>query len=181
MALPKNTNATLIADSSSNASGNVQGWVQTEKRAHQALAKLCISAPTAAAIIHFFTARMNRGTNAVVMSHESIAECLNVSKSAVIRSIKTLQESNFIQVLKTGKSNVYVINQQVAWQGNRGQRYAVFGAELLVLEQEQIKPIEQLQEEAAKLMPIPAPHFDERVYVMNDLIEPPDQQEMDLP
>jgi hypothetical protein len=181
MTLIKNTNATLVADASKNASGNVQGWVQTEKKAHQALARLCVKAPTAAATIHFFTARMNRGTNAVVISHESVAEWLGVSKSAVIRAVKTLQEANFIQILKAGRTNVYVINQQVAWQGKRGHRYAVFGAELIIHENEQDKTVEELQEDAKRLMPVPAPHFDERVYVTNDQIDPPDQQEMDLP
>ena len=39
--------------------------------------------------------------------------------------------------MKAGGATVYVVNSKVAWQGNRGERYAAFGADVLAIEAEQ--------------------------------------------
>ena len=56
---------------------------------------------------------------------------------SVNRALKYLREHNFIQSVKAGGATVYVVNNKVAWQGNRGERYAAFGADVLAIEAEQ--------------------------------------------
>ena len=161
--------------------GVTQGWLMTEKKAHQAMWKFGTKNATAIVVLHFLTSRLNRGTNGVVISYEAISQEMGIAKRTAQSAIAALAEANFIQILKSGKSNIYVVNHQVAWQGNRGARFAAFGAEILVSENEQSKPVDQLIEEAKTLQPVPIADFNERVYVQNNEIEPPDQQELDLP
>jgi hypothetical protein len=163
--------------------GQQQGWVMSDKRAHQAMWKFGVQPGNSTAIIvlHFLTARLHRGTNAVVMSFSAIAKTMNLTDKTIQTAIKKLAEAKFIQILKTGKSNVYVINHQVAWQGARGSRFAAFGAELMVHESEQTVSVDQLIEESKTLQSVPIMEFGERILVGNESIEPPDQQEMELP
>ena len=64
-------------------------------------------------------------------------------------------DARFIQILKSGKSNVYIINSQVAWQGERGARFAAFNSEIVLAEQEQIVPVDKLIEDAKELVTVP--------------------------
>ena len=164
-----------------DARGNVQGWLQVEKKAHRAMALFGAKNGTALAVLHLLTGRLNRGTNAVIMSHEAIASALGITSRTARDSTKKLEAAKFVQVLKSGTSNVYVINSRVAWQGVRGMRHASFNAELVVVEQEQDRPVDQLIEESKTLQHVPILDFNERLLVGNEDLPPPDQQEMDLP
>lgn len=164
-----------------DARGNVQGWLQVEKRAHRQMAIFGAKNGTALAVLHLLTARLNRGTNAVIMSHETIAAQLGITSRTAKDATKKLEAARFVQVLKTGTSNVYVINSRVAWQGVRGMRHAAFNAELVISEQEQAKPVDELIAESKELEHVPVLEFNERILVGNEELPPPDQQEMDLP
>lgn len=161
--------------------GVSQGWLQSDKKAHQAMWQFGIKNPSALSLLHYFLSQMDRGTNGVVMSALAIASVTGISQRTVQGAIKALSEAKFIQVLKSGKSNVYVINNQIAWQGKRGARYASFGADLIISESEQTVPVDQLINEAKELVNVPIMDFGERLLVSNDPIDPPDQQEMELP
>ena len=56
---------------------------------------------------------------------------------SVNRAVRYLVEHNFIQVIKAAGASVYVVNSRVMWQGNRGERYAAFGADIVAIESEQ--------------------------------------------
>lgn len=173
------TNASIHHDE--DARGDVQGWLQVEKKAHRAMAIFGAKNGTALAVLHLLTARLNRGTNAVIMSHEAIASAIGITSRTAKEATKKLEAAKFVQVLKSGTSNVYVINSRVAWQGVRGMRHASFNAELVVVEQEQDRPVDQLIEESKTLQHVPILDFNERLLVGNEDLPPPDQQEMDLP
>ena len=164
-----------------DARGNVQGWLQVEKKAHRATALFGAKNGTALAVLHLLTGRLNRGTNAVIMSHEAIASALGITSRTARDSTKKLEAAKFVQVLKSGTSNVYVINSRVAWQGIRGMRHASFNADLVVVEQEQDRPVDELIEESKSLQHVPILDFNERFLVGNEDLPPPDQQEMELP
>ena len=161
--------------------GDVQGWLQVEKRAHRQMAIFGAKNGIALAVLHLLTGRLNRGTNAVIMSHEAIATQLGITSRTARDATKKLEAAKFVQVLKSGTSNVYVINSRVAWQGVRGMRHASFNAELVVVEQEQAKPVDELIAESKELEHVPVLDFNERILVGNEELPPPDQQEMDLP
>jgi hypothetical protein len=162
--------------------GQQQGWLMSDKKAHQAMWQFGVQPGngTAIVVLHFLTSRLHRGTNAVVMSFEAIAKTMNLTDKTIKTAIKKLADARFIQILKSGKSNVYVINHQVAWQGSRGARFAAFGAELLVHEGEQDTPVDQLIEGAKELQTVPILDFGERLLVGNETVDPPDQGELSL-
>jgi hypothetical protein len=120
--------------------------------------------------------RMSR-SNALVVSQQAIANELGIKRESVNRAIKHLTDHNFMQVIKAGGASVYVVNSRVAWQGDRGARYAAFGADVIALETEQTGELDNLP----ALKGVPRMHEGERLLVGNEAIDPPDQGELELP
>lgn len=155
---------------------NTYGWLQFEKKAMKELEILSVKSPAAMGTLMYMINRMSR-SNALVVSQKAIAMALGLSLKSIGNSVKTLTEHNFIQTIKVGNTSVYVINSRVVWQGVRGERYAAFGAEVIAIESEQTSPIDDLP----PLKSVPKLHEGERLLVGNEAIDPPDQQELELP
>lgn len=173
-------NVSILSDAES-ARGQLQGWLQTDKAVHQKMWRFGLKNPSGLAILHFLLGRLHRGSNAVAISAASMAKVMGISSRTVQTAVVALAKARFIQILKVGTANVYVINSQVAWQGERGGRFAVFNSEIIVGESDQSTPVDELIEQAKQLERLPVPEVGERVLVGNEKIDPPDQQEMDLP
>jgi DNA-binding transcriptional regulator YhcF (GntR family) len=152
------------------------GWLQIEKKSAAALSKLAVKSPAAMATIMYMVNRMSR-TNAMVISQNAIATELGLTREAINRAIKLLSEHNFIEIIKTAGTSVYVVNTRVAWQGKRGERHAHFHADIIALEREQTQPIDKRE----PLKQVPVLMGDERIIVGNEPNDPPDQQELSLP
>lgn len=140
-----------------------QGWVQTDKKAHQAMWQLGIKHPMALSVLHFMVSRLNKGTNGVVISAAALAKQMGIAPRTVQSTITILRDCKFVQVLKTGNTNIYIINAHVAWQGERGSRFASFNAEIIVDEKEQDKSVEELIEQAMEQLPVPVMEFDQQI------------------
>lgn len=153
------------------------GWLQLEKKAAKELESLAIRSPAAMGTLVYMINRMSR-SNALVVSQGAIAQTLGISLKSVGNSVKLLTAHNFIQTIKVGNTSVYVVNSRVAWQGERGARYAAFGADVIALETEQDHPID---DNAAPLKTVPQLRDGERVLVGNEPTDPPDQGELHLP
>jgi len=93
--MKKSQNVTVLGDKD-NHRGNVQGWVQTDKTAHQAMYKLNLQMPAALTVLHFMISRMARGTSGVVMSHQAIANQIGIHKQTVAKAISLLDKFSFI-------------------------------------------------------------------------------------
>lgn len=124
-------------------------WVQTERKAHEAWARLVLKNGRAAALLHLLTARMGE-RNAVVISRATLAALLNCSEATVKRAVRDLRTENWISTVSLGGKggvNAYVINSQVAWQQDRSKLYlSVFDARVIASADEQeedtLKPVE---------------------------------------
>lgn len=173
-------NITLPGSAEDDSRGQVQGWLQVDKRVHQKMWQFGLKNPTGLAVLHFLTSRLRRGTNGVVMSYAAMAQAMGIADRTAKTAIAALAEAKFIQIVKSGKSNVYIINSNVAWQGKRGARFAAFNADIVVAEREQVLPVDQLIEDAKDLVAIPVLEDGERPLITNDDLDPPDQQEMEL-
>lgn len=165
--------AIIKSDNSKDAS---YGWLQFEKKGIQELKKLALRAPMAMGVLLHLVNNMGR-SNALAISQSAIAKQLGISVRAVAGAVATLASHNFIEVVKVGNMNVYRINSRVAWQGNRGERFAVFNAEIVAYEEEQPEGFDSLP----PLKPVPQLGEGERLLVGNELIDPPDQGELELP
>ena len=115
-------------------------WVQTERATHEKWAKLINSHPKAAALMHVIVGNMGRH-NALVASIPNLQQMMGCSRNTVIRAVATLRDQNWIEVRQlgaAGTTNVYVVNDRVAWSGSRdGIRYSLFSAAVLVSDDEQ--------------------------------------------
>lgn len=115
-------------------------WVQTERSAHEAWAKLIEKSPKAAQLMHVLTARVERN-NAVVASQKTLAELVKCSRRTVQRALDVLVSDRWIEIRQIGDSgtvNAYVINDRVVWSGKRdGIRYSLFSAAVILSDQEQ--------------------------------------------
>lgn len=156
-------NVTLPSENDETRGNRSQGWLQSDKAAHQAMWKLGIKHPMALAVLHFMVSKLSRGTNGVVISAAALAKQMGLAPRTVQNTITVLRDCKFVQVLKSGNVNVYIINSRVAWQGERGMRYASFNAQILVDESEQAKPVDELIEEANELMQVPVMTFNEEI------------------
>jgi Fe2+ or Zn2+ uptake regulation protein len=153
------------------------GWLQFEKKAIGELQKLAIASPAAMGTLMYLVNHMSR-SNALVVSQKAIAEGVGIKRETANRALKYLADHHFVQILKAGGSTVYVVNSRVAWQGDRGARYAAFGADVIAIESEQQA---DTVDDTTPLKQVPILHEGERLHVGNEPIDPPDQGELSLP
>jgi hypothetical protein len=110
-------------------------WVQTERAAHEAWAKLTMASPRAAALMHHLVSMMGH-QNAVVISQKTLAKIMGCEERTIRRALVDLIKGNWVQVVQigsTGTMNAYVVNAAVAWGEKREHigRLAVFQAQVV--------------------------------------------------
>lgn len=101
---------------------------------------MAITQPRASALLHVILANMGRH-NALVASQKTLAKLAKCSRATLQRSLDVLREGSWIEVRQigpTGTANAYIVNDRVAWSGNReGIRYSMFSAAIIVTDDEQ--------------------------------------------
>jgi len=105
-------------------------WVQTERKTHEAWARLITKKPRAAALAHHLVAQMGH-QNAVVIPQTVLAKLMECSVDTVQRAVRDLVAEKWISVVRLGrgKEAAYVVNDRVAWGQPRDQlRLSVFSA-----------------------------------------------------
>lgn len=98
------------------------GWVQTDKKAHEAWAHFTLKKPTASALLHFMCSYM-ADQNALVIPQAVLAKRLGVSLRTITTAIADLAGSQWIQVVRIGKGKecAYIVNDRVAWDKPRNK------------------------------------------------------------
>lgn len=107
---------------------------------------LATNYPKANGILLFLLDQMD-DYNAVMCSNKVISEALGIGRTTVSTSIKVLKDNGFITIYKSGTSNVYAVNKELAWSSwGTNYKYAKFGAKIIISQSEQEKITEpQLQ------------------------------------
>lgn len=100
----------------------------------------------AAGLLMLISKRMDRHTNALVASQKALEELTGLSRTSLWRAIKHLQDHSWIQVVKIGTVNAYVVNSQVFWKSHGDKKHSVFHATVIATstEQEQLDPSRSL-------------------------------------
>ena len=146
------------------------------RAAEKNLRALQIANPSAALVFSVIRENMQIGTNAVAISNTALCKIIGKSRATVTRAIKHLADHNYVDIVKIGTTNTYVVNEQVAFAGSAGQRKAVFSATVVAHECEQEEGWDQVK----KLKAVPVIYEDERVILGCDELPPPDQQDLSL-
>ena len=116
------------------------GWIQTDRKVHEAWARMIARKPKAAMLAHYLAANVGEH-NAVVASHKTLARMLDVHVTTIKRAIYDLVAENWLEVRQigqTGTACAYVLNHRVAWSGKRDNiRYSLFSATVIAASDEQ--------------------------------------------
>lgn len=86
----------------------------------------------ASSILNFIMEHMDY-QNALMCSYQVFIDYFDISKSTVTRAINLLKDNGFIDVLKSGTSNVYIVNYEIAWCSWENQKkYCKFEGNILI-------------------------------------------------
>ena len=67
---------------------------------------------------------------------------MGLHRSTIFRCTNYLKEKKAVNIVKSGSTNIYAINVQLAWKSNaNGKKYALFDAAVYVADSEQDKPL----------------------------------------
>ena len=114
-----------------------KSFVQVNKEYYKAEDWLMSKSPIAYRIFKFLTNNMDE-YNAVICSYKVLQENFEISQDTVRRAIKILKEKKYIDVYKSGTSNVYAINKNIVWNSwGTNYEYAKFGANIILSASEQ--------------------------------------------
>ena len=111
-------------------------FVQFYRNNMPAVSKLAGNNPTAFQLFMFICEHMD-GYNALMASYQVFMDYTGKSKDTIRKSIKHLYDHGFVDILKSGTSNVYIINQDIAWTSYGNQKkYCKFNGKILIAESE---------------------------------------------
>lgn len=117
--------------------GPYSNFVQVNRDMYKAEDWLMKNSPVAYRIFRFLVNNMD-AYNAVICSYQVIMEALEIGQATVARAIKLLKDRQYIEIYKTGTSNVYSINKNLVWSSwGSNYKYAKFGANIILSENEQ--------------------------------------------
>lgn len=154
---------------------NPNDFVQVTRGHLRDLRELAKRSPAAWQVFMLLTERMNRG-NAIVVSQTTMSKILGYTRPTVNIAIKLLEAGHWLQVVKVGTANAYVLNSKVVWRDLGGKRYAGFYAEILVSEDEQGHPIEDWDKIELRQVPLLGPN--EHPMIDDEPLPPPDQRDL---
>lgn len=116
-------------------------WLQVNNSndAYKAESWLMRKSPIAYMILRFLAKEMDN-YNAIMCSYKVLEEALGYKRNALSKAINLLKEHHYIDVKKSGTSNVYFINKELYWKSwGKNYKYAEFGAKIIIAESEQEK------------------------------------------
>lgn len=119
-----------------------RSWVQMNKDAYKAEDWLMSKSPIAYRIFKFLINNMDT-YNAVMCSQTVLQEQFDVSRMTISRAIKLLKDKNYIDIYKSGTSNVYAVNKNIAWASwGSNFKHGKFGANIIISESEQEEDVQ---------------------------------------
>lgn len=157
-------------------------FLQLDKRNIKEVRSLIGRSPKAAQILTLMAEHMNN-QNALVISMQTLIELTGWSRPTVSSAIKLLREERWLQVLKLGTANAYILNNAVFWQASRDKKLACFSAQIVASSSEQEDSVEKM--EGLKLKHFPFAEIKEAnktgaKVLISGSEPPPDQFEIDM-
>jgi len=154
-------------------------FLQIEKRTLRDLRRLSGASTPAVNVLLLLAERMNR-SNAIVCSYRVLAEITGYSRPTLHNAIKLLEAERWIQVIKIGSANAYLVNSRAFWQDTgTKKRHASFNASIVASETEQAAQfVENWEGVEMRQFPVLNREEQEQLVVKNDELPPPDQAEL---
>lgn len=113
-------------------------FIQVQKRNLKEFRRLIKENPTAAQLMFLFAEKMNR-QNALMCSFKTLEDITGLSRSTLSKAIGLLKKEQWIEVIKIGTANAYLINHQIFWQDTADKKDSnfTFGATIIASRSEQ--------------------------------------------
>lgn len=109
-----------------------KNFVQFYRPFMDEIAELGTENPVALKIFMFIAKNMDNN-NALCVSMNALVEILKYSRQTLYKSIKYLKEKGWICVLRSGTSNIYILNPNIVWTSYDGQKqYCKFQTNIIV-------------------------------------------------
>ncbi len=90
----------------------------------------------ASSLLFFILEHMDN-RNALACSYAVFEDYFNKHKTTIYRNLKILEENGFIDILKMGTSNLYVVNADLAWSDKKNlKKYVKYDGKILVSRKE---------------------------------------------
>lgn len=86
------------------------GRPQSGQAMSQAMWKLGVKHPLALSVLHFMVSKLSDGTTGLMISAAALARQMGIAPRTAQNTIRVLRDCKFIQVMKSGNVNVYIIN-----------------------------------------------------------------------
>lgn len=111
--------------------------------------------PTAAQILLVFVEKMNK-QNAVIMSYKTLEQITKKTRQTCSKAVKDLRENKFINIIKVGNANAYVVNSNVFWSTDNSnkEKFAIFTATVIACGSDQEENFEDWSNVKLKQIPI---------------------------
>lgn len=114
-----------------------RNFVQVNNDNYAAEDWLMKTSPAGYRILRFIVNNMDN-YNALICSYRVMQEKLGYSRPTISNALKVLREHKYINVAKSGSSNVYFVNRELYWKSwGTNYRYAEFGAKIIISAAEQ--------------------------------------------
>jgi hypothetical protein len=169
----------LDADRATQKLTKNMDFVQVSRSEMRAIAELGAKSPLALDLLMILTQAMDK-QNAVMMSYETMEGISGKSRRQLSRAVNILKYDNWIQIIKIGTANAYVLNTAVFWTDKGNKRHlGTFTAKVVTTLEEQNKDLRNSPNVKLKKVPVLVGK-DERLILGNENLSPPDQKDIDL-
>jgi hypothetical protein len=127
-------------------------FFQFYKHNFKTIRKLITENALAAKLFMFLVETMDN-YNAIIVSQRALEEVLGVSGRTIRRATEYLVENKYIQILKSGTSNVYCVNADIVWTQRADKKmFAKFETKVYLTVSEQSEQVKaQVQSEYQKV------------------------------
>ncbi|MDE7398569.1 MAG: ArsR family transcriptional regulator [Oscillospiraceae bacterium] len=122
--------------------------------AHDACVARCqlINTSPIATQIWEFLLELSDGYNVAMCSVKVFEEALGYTKQSITKALRVLRDMKFVDVKKSGTSNVYLLNMELVWKSwGSNCKYAEFAAKIIISESEQEKPVKTTKMNVVRL------------------------------
>lgn len=131
-----------------------QNFVQVKKGNLKEIRRLIDQSAVAAKLLFLIAEKMNK-QNALMVSFNTLAEITGLSRSTLSLAVKLLKKEQWLQVIKVGTANAYIINSSVFWQDSADKkfRHGQFAATIIASQNEQDDTKESLENTTLRHFP----------------------------
>jgi len=137
-ALNENLTNQLDKKDKENNNKRNHNFVQVYRDQLLQLRKLTHKNKTALSVLLLLVEKMNK-QNSLIISQNTMIKILGKSRQTISKSINILKNEKFIDIVKVGSANAYIINANVFWQHSQimKDKTAIFTATVFAVGEEQ--------------------------------------------